>query len=83
MVLRETTFLIGGILTIGLGVALGVGLYVAGAGFEYYPAWLAAALAVGFGVFFIYVSVDEARERRRFLASTEGNPAAGRNGPPP
>ena len=72
MVLRETTFVVGGGLTIGLGVALAAGLYVAGAGLEFVNAWIAAGLAVGFGAFFIYVGRSEGKERRRRLRELEG-----------
>jgi len=75
-VLRETTFWIGGLLIIGLGVALAVGLYLAGAGVEYADAWLACGLAVGFGAFFLYVARDEHRDRLAFLASAEREPPA-------
>lgn len=71
MVLRETTFVVGGGLTIGLGIALGAGLYLAGAGFVYFDAWLSALLAVGFGVFFVYVGRSEGAERRRRLRELE------------
>ena len=67
--LRETTFTIGGLLTIGLGLALATGLYLAGAGLEYADAWLACGMAVGFGAFFLYVARDEHRERLAFLRS--------------
>jgi len=72
--LRETTFLIGGIVTVALGVVLAVGLYLAGAGVEYIDAWLACGLAVGFGAFFLYVARDEHRDRLAFLASVEKQP---------
>ena len=77
MVLRETTFVVGGGLTIGLGVALAGGLYVAGAGLEFVDAWLAAGLAVGFGVFFIYVGRSEGKERRRRLRELESGEQRG------
>ncbi|MGA8710870.1 MAG: hypothetical protein WB786_06545 [Thermoplasmata archaeon] len=63
--LRETTFWLGGALTVGLGVALATGLVWAGAGWEFFNAYLAAALAVGFGVGFMLVGRAEGRERRR------------------
>jgi hypothetical protein len=69
--LRETTFRVGGVLTILLGVALAYGLFNAGAGVEYVDAWLAAGISVGFGAFFLYVARDEARARREFLRSME------------
>lgn len=77
MVLRETTFIIGGGLTIGLGVALGVGLAVAGAGWGYLSAWTGAGLAVAFGVFFVSVGRAEGAERRRELARLEAEAAPG------
>lgn len=69
--LRETTFLVGGALTIALGIALGLGLFLSGAGIEFVDAWLAAGIAVGFGAFFLHVSRDEARNRREFLRAAE------------
>lgn len=69
--LRETTFRIGGALTIALGLAFALSLYLSGAGAAYFGAWLAAGLCVGFGGFFVYVAHDEGRTRREFLASTE------------
>jgi hypothetical protein len=73
-VLRETTFLIGGAVTIALGLVFALALYLAGAGVEYIDAWLACGLAVGFGVFFLYVARDEHRDRLAFLASAEKEP---------
>ena len=73
--LRETTFLIGGALTFGLGIALGAGLFWAGAGVEYIDAWLASGLAMGFGAFFVYVARDEHRDRLEFLARAEKDPS--------
>jgi hypothetical protein len=75
--LRETTFLIGGVLTVALGVLLGAGLYLAGAGVEYFDAWLASGIAVGFGAFFLYVARDEHRDRLEFLAQAEKEPSDG------
>jgi len=72
--LRETTFWVGGILTIGLGVALVAGLAWAGAGWDYLDAWLASGMAVGFGAFFLSVGRGEHLERLRFLAETEKTP---------
>jgi hypothetical protein len=83
MVLRETTFLVGGGLTIGLGIALGVGLAWAGAGLLYFDAWIAAGVAVGFGAFFMYVGRAEGADRRQQLARLESDtPADDRTGPP-
>ncbi len=69
--LRETTFLIGGAVTIALGLLLGVGLFWAGAGSDYFDAWLASGMAVGFGAFFLYVARGEHRDRLDFLARVE------------
>jgi hypothetical protein len=69
--LRETTFWLGGLLTVTLGIALAAGLYLAGAGFEFVDAWLASAVAVGFGAFFLYVARDEHRDRLAFLDRSE------------
>ena len=79
--LRETTFAIGGVLTIGLGVALGFGLYLAGAGWEFADAWLASGLAVGFGAFFLSVARGEHRDRLEFLRTAEGGPGTGPSPP--
>lgn len=80
--LRETTFWVGGIVTIALGVALATGLYLSGAGVEFWDAWLASGLAVGFGAFFIYVARDEHRDRLAFLAkSEESSPDSPGTGP--
>jgi uncharacterized protein YacL len=74
---RDTTFLIGGGLVIGLGVALAVGLAWAGAGWEYAQSWLGVVVAVGLGAFFMMVGRAERRERRRVLAEYEaGTPPA-------
>ncbi|HLM70028.1 MAG TPA: hypothetical protein VK423_01415 [Thermoplasmata archaeon] len=72
--LRETTFWIGGFVTIALGVALALGLFVAGAGAEYLDAWLSSGVAVGFGAFFVHVAREERRERQSFLATAEKEP---------
>jgi hypothetical protein len=82
-VLRETTFRIGGVLTIILGVSLAYGLFNAGAGVEYFDAWLAAGIAVGFGAFFLYVARDEARVRREFLESVESSAEPSSGSRPP
>lgn len=76
MVLRETTFVIGGALTIALGILLGGGLYLAGAGIALFDAWLGAGLAVGLGSFFLYVGRAERDDRRRALQEMERSPAA-------
>ena len=72
--LRETTFEIGGLLTIALGVLLATALYFAGAGVEFFDAWLASGIAVGFGAFFLYVARGEHRERLAFLKRSSDEP---------
>jgi hypothetical protein len=69
---RETTFRIGGLVTIALGVAWAYGLFNAGAGLEFADAWLGAGFSVGLGAFFLYVARDEGRRRREFLRSSAG-----------
>ena len=81
--LRETTFWLGGVLTIALGVTLGAGLVWAGAGVEFFDAWLASGIAVGFGAFFIYVSREEHRNRLAFLADSEKQVSESPRSPPP
>ena len=85
MVLRETTFMIGGVVTIALGVALAAGLWWAGAGWAYPSAWLAAAISVGFGAFFLHVGRDEGARRREYLRAVEAGqvrPPSGPGAPP-
>jgi len=81
--LRETTFFVGGLVTIALGVLLAAGLYLAGAGVEFVDAWLACGIAVGFGAFFLHVSREEHRDRRRFLAEAAQEPSAPPGSGPP
>jgi hypothetical protein len=81
-VLRETTFLVGGVLVIGLGVSLGVGLGLAGAGLAYWSAWLSAGIAVGLGAFFLRVGVDARAYRRRWLQDVAEGKAPPPGGPP-
>lgn len=78
---RETTFRIGGVLVIALGVAFATALYLSGAGWSYLGAWFASGGCVGFGLFFLHVARDEARTRREFLASNE--PSVARPPAPP
>jgi len=65
--LRETTFWIGGIVMIALGILLGIGLFLAGAGVDFFDAWLGSGISVGFGAFFLYVARDEHRDRLAYL----------------
>jgi len=76
--LRETTFWVGGAVTIALGAALAAGLAWAGAGLEFLDAWLAVPFAGVIGAFFLHVAREEGRSRRAFLRETE----AGRTVPP-
>jgi hypothetical protein len=69
--LRETTFLLGGALTVALGVALALGLLWAGAGWEFWNGYVAAGLAVAFGLGFVQVGRAERADRRRTLAEWE------------
>ncbi len=69
--LRETSFVIGGALTVALGIALVAGLVWAGAGVVYFNAWLAAAIAMGLGAFFIKVGRDAGEDRREALRRLE------------
>ncbi len=71
---RETTFRVGGALTIALGVVFALALYLSGAGWTFFDAWVGCAFCVGFGLFFLYVAHDEGRTRREFLASAESLP---------
>jgi len=76
--LRETAFFVGGAVVIALGVLLGFGLGLAGAGLDAWSAWLSAGIAVGFGSFLLYVGRDARAFRRAWLrAHEEGRP------PPP
>lgn len=70
--LRETQFLVGGGLTIVAGLLLGAGLFLTGAGVEFFGAWLGAGIAVGFGAFFVYVGRDERKVREEFLSDPVG-----------
>lgn len=83
MVLRETTFQVGGGLTIALGLVLGIGLFLAGAGLLWFEAWLGAGLAVGLGAFFVYVGRTEAQDRRRGLQTGEATPSDPPRAQPP
>lgn len=78
---RETTFRVGGALTIALGLALAAALAVTGAGIDFFDAWVGAALCIGLGVFFVYVARDEARTRSKFLEEAESSSAREPPGP--
>ena len=80
--LRETTFYIGGALTIALGVLLAVGLLVSNAGWAYAQAWVAVLVSVGLGAFFIHVGRAEGRYRREYLAALESGRPPPPGGPP-
>ncbi|MFY9716868.1 MAG: hypothetical protein WAK40_02905 [Thermoplasmata archaeon] len=76
--LRETTFLLGGAIAVGLGTSLAVGLLWADAGAAYLDGWLSAALAVVIGAFFLHVAREARRYRAEYLRAIE----AGRTPPP-
>jgi hypothetical protein len=81
-VLRETTFWLGGVITIALGLSFAVGLVWAGAGLDFVSAYLGVAFALGLGSFFIYVGAAEARERRIFLDANDPDHPVDSVGPP-
>jgi len=72
-VLRETTFVVGGGLTVALGAALVVGLALGGAGVAYFGAWLGGGLTIGMGAFCVYSGRAETRERRKDLDRVESD----------
>jgi len=81
-VLRETTFFVGGGAVVGLGVALGFGLWLSGAGVDFWTAWLAAGIAVGLGGFFVRVGADARAFRRQWLRALEQGRPPPPGGPP-
>jgi len=81
-VLRETTFYLGGAVVIALGVSLGLGLWIAGAGVAFFGAWLAAGIAVGLGAFFVRVGRDARAFRRQWTQDLEAGRAPPPGGPP-
>ena len=83
MVLRETQFFVGGLAIIALGLALGYGLFWAGAGWNFFGAWLAVGFSVGFGAFFLYVARAEHRARLAYLAAEGLGPFDGTPPRPP
>ncbi len=80
--LRETGFVVGGVITLGLGIALWLALLAAGAGLPLFEAWLAGGIAVGFGAFFVHVGREEGRDRRERLRALEGEDLPRRPPPP-
>jgi hypothetical protein len=80
--LRESGFFLGGIAVIGLGVLLGVGLALSGAGLYAWSAWLAAGISVGLGAFFLKVGQDARRFRREWLKAVEDGKPPPPGGPP-
>jgi hypothetical protein len=82
VVSRESVFWVGGGLSIALGVALGLALWVAGAGYEYAGAWFAAFGASGFGVFCLYVARDLQRYRAAYVRAIEAGLPPPPGGPP-
>ena len=69
--LRERVFAIGAGLLAALGAALIGGLAIAGAGWGYYPAYLAGALAFALGALFYQVAREARQARRALLESAE------------
>jgi hypothetical protein len=65
--LRETQFVLGGVVLMTAGVAFAAALAWGGAGLPELGAWIGSGLAVAFGAFFVTVGRDERRMRRKFL----------------
>lgn len=83
MTRRTTAFLAGGAVMIAVGALLAAGLWWARAGWEFVQVWLAAAIAIGLGGFWIQVGRDARRFAREYLdAAEEGRPLPP-GGPPP
>ncbi len=80
--LRETTFFVGGAAVIALGVLLGVGLALSGAGLYAWSAWLAAGISVGLGAFFLRVGAEARAFREEWLRSAEEGRPPPPGGPP-
>ncbi len=80
--LREMTFSLGGAAVIALGAALAFGLFVAGAGWPYAGAWLAAGIAVGLGAFFVRIGREARTFRRTWLREVEAGREPPSGGPP-
>ena len=80
--LRERTFFAGGAIVIAVGLALGVGLALSGAGISYASAWLASGIAVGLGVFFLYVGREAQAYRRTWMREVEAGRPPPPGGPP-
>lgn len=77
--LRETGFVLGGSLLLAAGVLFFVILFLLGADWWAYTAYVGALLMVGFGVFFVHVGRSEGADRRRELREMEH----GSSPPPP
>jgi hypothetical protein len=80
--LRDRVFYLGGGVVVALGVLLGVGLGLAGAGLAYWSAWFSAGIAVGLGAFFFYVGRQAAAFRRKWLRDAEEGRPPSPGGPP-
>ncbi len=80
---RESGFAIGGGAMIALGAVLALGLLLSGAGLAFYPSYLAAAVSVVLGLFFLAVAKEARAYRAEYLrAAEEGRPLPP-HGPPP
>ncbi|HUJ78084.1 MAG TPA: hypothetical protein VLX64_03650 [Thermoplasmata archaeon] len=77
---RERWFLFGGIVTIGLGIALAVAIGWAGAGWQ--EGWLPVGFAIVIGAFFVHVAREERRFRRGYLRAVEEGRPPPPGGPP-
>jgi uncharacterized membrane protein len=80
--LRETTFLLGGAIAIGLGILLAGGLLGARGGWPFLDGWLSAAFSVVIGGFFVHVAREERRYRAEYLRALEAGVPPPPGGPP-
>ncbi len=81
--LRETAFLVGGGMTVALGLALLIVLVVTGVGLVDLAGWLAAAAALVLGGFFFVVARDAHRYREEYLRAAEDGRDLPPGGAPP
>lgn len=81
--LKETAFVVGGLITLALGVMLLVVLVLAGGTGEPLGSWLAAGAALVLGAFFLVVARDARRYRTEYLAAAEEGRELPPEGPPP
>ncbi|HZY91702.1 MAG TPA: hypothetical protein VFG07_02865 [Thermoplasmata archaeon] len=79
--LIETTFRIGGLLLVGLGIALAAAFALLGAATADPGLFLPASLFFVLGGLFLYVGHDAARERRALLALGDPRPGTPADSP--